>query len=102
LRQGDLINGHRPSVDALFYSVAKSVGAKAVGVILTGMGNDGAKGLLALRQSGARTLGQDESTSVVYGMPKVAAQLGAVEKQLPLSRIAAEIVALTSTVRKKE
>jgi two-component system chemotaxis response regulator CheB len=102
LRQGELINGHRPSVDALFYSVAKSVGAKAVGVILTGMGSDGAKGLLALRQSGAKTLGQDESTSVVYGMPKVAAQLGAVEKQLPLSQIAAEIVALTSTVRKKE
>ena len=63
------------------------------------MGSDGAKGLLALRQSGARTLGQDEATSVIYGMPKVAAQLGAVQKQLPLSSIAAEIVTLTSTAR---
>jgi two-component system chemotaxis response regulator CheB len=99
LRASDLINGHRPSVDALFHSVAKTTGSKSVGVILTGMGSDGAKGLLALRQAGARTLGQDESTSVVYGMPKVAAQMGAVEKQLPLSSIAAEIAALTSTVR---
>jgi two-component system chemotaxis response regulator CheB len=101
LRVGDQINGHRPSVDALFYSVAKAAGAKSVGVILTGMGSDGAKGLLALRQSGGRTLGQDEATSVVYGMPKVAAQLGAVQKQLPLDAIAAEIATLTSTARAK-
>jgi two-component system chemotaxis response regulator CheB len=99
LRTGDLINGHRPSVDALFHSVAKAAGAKSVGVILTGMGSDGAKGLLALRQSGARTLGQDEATSVVYGMPKVAAQLGAVQKQLPLGAIAAEIATLTLSTR---
>jgi len=100
LRAGDLINGHRPSVDALFHSVAKAAGSKSVGVILTGMGSDGAKGLLALRQSGARTLGQDEATCVVYGMPKVAAQLGAVQKQLPLEAIAAEIATLTLTARK--
>jgi two-component system, chemotaxis family, protein-glutamate methylesterase/glutaminase len=99
LRAGDLINGHRPSVDALFHSVAKTAGSQSVGVILTGMGSDGAKGLLALRRSGARTLGQDETTSVVYGMPKVAAQLGAVQKQLPLEAIAAEIAALTLTAR---
>jgi two-component system chemotaxis response regulator CheB len=99
LRPGDPINGHRPSVDALFHSVAKAAGAKSVGVILTGMGGDGAKGLLALRQSGARTLGQDEASSVVYGMPRVAAQLGAVQKQLPLNSIAAEIAALTLTAR---
>jgi two-component system chemotaxis response regulator CheB len=101
LRAGDLINGHRPSVDALFHSVAKAAGSKSVGVILTGMGSDGAKGLLALRQAGARTLGQDEATSIVYGMPKVAAQLGAVQKQLPLTSIAAEIANLTSNARMK-
>jgi two-component system, chemotaxis family, protein-glutamate methylesterase/glutaminase len=101
LRTGDLINGHRPSVDALFHSVAKAAGSKSVGVILTGMGGDGAKGLLALRQCGGRTLGQDESTSVVYGMPRVAAQLGAVQKQLPLEAIAAEIATLTTTARIK-
>jgi two-component system chemotaxis response regulator CheB len=78
LREGDLQSGHRPSVDALFYSVARHVGAKAVGVILTGMGADGAQGLLAMRKAGARTLGQNEATCVVYGMPKVADQIGAV------------------------
>ena len=66
------MSGHRPSVDALFQSVARNVGAKAVGVILTGMGGDGAQGLLAMRQAGARTVGQNEATCVVYGMPKVA------------------------------
>lgn len=86
LRSGDLISGHRPSVDALFSS-ASAFGARAAGVILTGMGKDGAKGLLAMREAGARTLGQDEASSVVYGMPKAAFELGAVEKQLPLSRI---------------
>ena len=84
LREGDLVNGHRPSVDVLFHSVARHVGAKAVGVILTGMGRDGAQGLLAMRKAGARTLGQDEATCVVYGMPKAAYQIGAVEKQAPL------------------
>ena len=96
VEEGDLVNGHRPSVDVLFDSVARSVGAAAVGVILTGMGRDGAKGLLNLRETGARTLGQDEASSVVYGMPKAAFELGAVERQLPLDKIAAEIIRLTN------
>jgi two-component system chemotaxis response regulator CheB len=82
------VNGHRPSVDVLFRSVARVVGKRSVGVILTGMGKDGAQGLLEMRNGGARTIGQDEATSVVFGMPKAAHELGAVERQLPLSRIA--------------
>ena len=99
LREGEPVNGHRPSVDALFHSVARNVGAKAVGVILTGMGRDGAQGLLAMRSAGARTIGQNEATCVVYGMPKVAFQIGAVEKQAPLQSIAAEVAALTARNR---
>lgn len=87
-KAGPRVNGHCPSVDVLFDSVAKSAGANAVGIILTGMGGDGAKGLLAMRKAGARTIGQDESTCVVYGMPKVAYDLGAVEHQEKLSDIA--------------
>jgi two-component system chemotaxis response regulator CheB len=85
---GDKVNGHCPSVDVLFESVAKAAGENAIGVILTGMGYDGAKGLLTLKRSGARTIGQDESSSVVYGMPKVAFNIGAVEKQASLNNIA--------------
>jgi two-component system chemotaxis response regulator CheB len=96
LRAGEPVNGHRPSVDVLFLSVGKAVGEKAVGVILTGMGRDGAAGLLAMRQAGARTFGQNEASSVVYGMPKVAFEWGAVEKQLPLARLGHEILAATS------
>jgi len=84
---GDKVNGHCPSVDILFESVAKEAGSDAVGVILTGMGYDGAKGLLSMRRKGARTVGQDETSCVVYGMPKVAYDIGAVEKQAPLSQI---------------
>jgi two-component system chemotaxis response regulator CheB len=84
---GEKVNGHCPSIDILFDSVAKEAGNSAVGVILTGMGYDGAKGLLAMRRRGARTIGQDEITSVVYGMPKVAFDIGAVEKQVALSKI---------------
>ncbi|MDH8678840.1 chemotaxis response regulator protein-glutamate methylesterase [Fusibacter bizertensis] len=84
---GDRVNGHCPSVDVLFESVAKECGNSAVGVILTGMGYDGAKGLLSMRRKGARTIGQDESTSVVYGMPKAAYEVGAVERQYPLDQI---------------
>ncbi len=97
VKSGDLVNGHRPSVDVLFESVAATVGERAVGVILTGMGRDGARGLLALREAGARTLGQDETTSVVYGMPKAAHEVGGVERQLPIGRIPGEIIALTNT-----
>ncbi len=89
---GDKVSGHRPSVDVLFNSVAKIAGANAIGVILTGMGSDGSKGLLAMRNAGARTLGQDEASCVVYGMPKVAHDIGAVEKQLPLLKIAQGIL----------
>lgn len=95
LRSSDTVNGHRPSVDVLFASVARTARAKAVGVILTGMGRDGAAGLLQMRQAGASTLGQDEATSLVYGMPKVAFETNAVERQLPLDKIAAHILSLT-------
>ena len=91
---GPRVNGHCPSAAVLIRSVASAAGAAAVGVILTGMGGDGAKGLLAMRQAGAHTVGQDEATCVVYGMPRVAWELGAVEYQLPLTAIAAKISAL--------
>jgi two-component system chemotaxis response regulator CheB len=84
---GEKVNGHCPSVDVLFESVAEAAGDKAVGIILTGMGADGARGMLQMRRKGARTIGQDEQSSVVYGMPKVAYEIGAVEKQAPLSEI---------------
>lgn len=87
-KQGEKVNGHRPSVDVLFESVAQAAGPHALGIILTGMGGDGAKGLLAMRKAGARTIGQDASTCVVYGMPKVAYDIGAVEYQEKLNDIA--------------
>ncbi|EGW39722.1 chemotaxis response regulator protein-glutamate methylesterase [Desulfosporosinus sp. OT] len=92
--EGDKVNGHCPSVDILFESVAKEAGRNAIGVILTGMGYDGAKGLLALRRKGARTIGQDEKSAVVYGMPKVAYNIGAVEKQTSLESIAQTIYSM--------
>ena len=94
IKAGPKVNGHCPSVDVLFDSVAKAAGADALGIILTGMGGDGAKGLLAMRKAGARTIGQDESTCVVYGMPKVAYDLGAVEYQEKLGDIAARTYAV--------
>jgi len=97
LRTGDTVSGHRPSVDVLFESVASNASANAVGVLLTGMGRDGASGLKALREAGARTIGQDENTSVVYGMPRVAFEIGAVEKQMPLEKIGDAILSLCST-----
>ena len=84
---GDKVNGHKPSVDVLFNSVAEKVGASAIGIILTGMGYDGAKGLLNMKQKGAITIGQDEKSCVVYGMPKVAYDIGAVLKQVSLKNI---------------
>jgi two-component system chemotaxis response regulator CheB len=86
------VNRHKPSVDYLFYSVASIVGKNSVGVILTGMGNDGAKGLLDMKKKGSKTIAQDENTSVVYGMPKVAFEIGAVEKVAPLENISKEIL----------
>jgi two-component system chemotaxis response regulator CheB len=88
---GPPVHHMRPSVDVLFRSVAEAAGPKAVGALLTGMGRDGAEGLLALRRVGAATLAQDEATSVVFGMPKEAAALGAVEKGTPLGCVAQEI-----------
>lgn len=96
VKQGPKVNGHCPSVDVLFQSVADIVGDKAIGIILTGMGGDGAKGLLAMRNAGARTIGQDESTCVVYGMPKVAYDIGAVECQERLPDIAKKTYQLLS------
>ncbi len=97
LDQQPRVNRHRPSVDVLFESVAAVVGAGAVGVILTGMGRDGARGLRAMRDAGARTLAQDEATSVVWGMPGAAVALGAVEHTVALDRIAERIVSYVSS-----
>jgi two-component system chemotaxis response regulator CheB len=99
LVQGDPVSGHRPSVDVLFNSVANAVGDKAVGAILTGMGRDGAQGLLAMRKAGAKTLGQDEQSCVVYGMPRSAFEIGAVEKQVSLSSMGQSILDLASARR---
>lgn len=99
LVERDPVNGHRPSVDVLFDSVAELAGRNAVGVILTGMGRDGAAGLLKMRHAGARTIGQNEKTCVVYGMPRVAFELGAVEHQYPLSSIGEEVLKITAARR---
>ncbi|HZZ68208.1 MAG TPA: chemotaxis response regulator protein-glutamate methylesterase [Phenylobacterium sp.] len=93
---GPPMSGHCPSVDRLFDSVARVAKARSVGVILTGMGRDGARGLHAIRDAGGRTLGQNEATCVVYGMPKAAFELGAVERQLPLEKIGPAIRQLTN------
>lgn len=90
------VSGHCPSVDVLFDSGAAVAGKQSVGVILTGMGRDGANGLLKMKKTGAYTIGQDEKSSVVYGMPMVAYNIGAVDKQLPLDRIADEIIRFLS------
>ena len=92
VKSGPLVNRQRPSVDVLFQSISKYAGANAVGVIMTGMGSDGAKGLLEIRQAGARTIGQNEASCVVFGMPKEAANINAVEKLVPLNRIPHEII----------
>ena len=86
--EGPLVNRHRPSVDVLFRSTARYAGANAIGVIMTGMGDDGAKGLLEMKEAGAKTIAQDEKSCVVFGMPHEAIKLGAAEKILPLDRIA--------------
>jgi two-component system chemotaxis response regulator CheB len=93
LVKGPTVSGHRPSVDVLFQSVAR-LRRPMTGVILTGMGRDGAQGLLEMRNAGARTLGQDEASCVVYGMPRVAFEIGAVERQLSLARLSNAILDL--------
>jgi two-component system chemotaxis response regulator CheB len=92
LHDGDPVSGHRPSVDVLFRSAVQAAGRKAVGAILTGMGKDGALGMLELRQTGAMTLGQDEESSLIYGMPRAAFERGAVQKQVSLSHMADAIL----------
>ena len=94
LNDGPPVNRHKPSVDVLFRSVAQNVGPNAVSVILTGMGNDGAKGMLEMKQAGASSIAQDEASCVVWGMPKEAVKQGGVDKELPLKKIADEILRL--------
>lgn len=93
---GEKVSGHRPSVDVLFSSVAKVACPNSIGVILTGMGSDGAKGLLEMKQNGAYTIGQDEESCVVYGMPMVAYKIGAVQTQAPLNKISEMILGYLS------
>ena len=92
VRDGPAVSRHRPSVDVLFRSAARSAGANAIGVIMTGMGDDGAQGLGEMRQAGAMTIAQDEATSVVFGMPREAIRRGAVQKVAPLHELAREIL----------
>jgi len=92
IKDGPLVSRHRPSVDVLFRSAAHNAGANALGIIMTGMGDDGARGLLEMRQAGAATIAQDEASCVVFGMPKEAIALGGAERVLPLESLAREIV----------
>ena len=100
LSDGPPVNRHKPSVDVLFRSAAQNAGSNAIGVLLTGMGDDGAKGLKELQEAGAPTIAQDENTSVVWGMPGAAVKLGAADKVLPLGKVAAAIQARLQAVRK--
>jgi two-component system chemotaxis response regulator CheB len=96
VRDGPLVSRHRPSVDVLFRSAARCAGSNAVGIIMTGMGDDGARGLLEMKEAGARTLAQDEATSIVFGMPKEAIARGAADKVIPLGSIARELLQATA------
>ncbi|WP_343525745.1 chemotaxis response regulator protein-glutamate methylesterase [Sphingomonas sp.] len=96
VREGPLVSRHRPSVDVLFRSAARNAGANAVGIIMTGMGDDGARGLLEMKEAGARTFAQDEATSVVFGMPKEAIARGAADKIIPLGHVARELLHATA------
>ena len=98
LLKTDPVNRHRPSVDVLFDSAAESVGRNAIGVILTGMGKDGAQGLLRMRKAGARTFGQDEGSCVVYGMPREAALIGAIDEVVSLSELSKRVLAALGKV----
>lgn len=96
VREGPLVSRHRPSVDVLFRSAARSAGSNAVGIIMTGMGDDGARGLLEMKQCGARTFAQDEASCIVFGMPKEAIGRGAADKVIPLGSIARELLHATA------
>lgn len=102
LKDGPLVNYQRPSVDVLFSSVAKAAGPKAIGVIMTGMGSDGARGLLEMKQAGAKTIAQDESTCVIFGMPKEAVKLGAVDEIAPLEEIPARILKAVREIARRQ
>lgn len=99
LTQDELTSGHRPSVDVLFESVAKQVGPMAVGAILTGMGKDGARGLKLMREAGAYTVGQSQSSALVYGMPRVAFEIGAVIEQAPVEQITSRLAAALTRIK---
>ena len=96
---GQKVSGHRPSIDVMFNSVSKSAGANAIGVILTGMGSDGANGLLNMRKAGAMTFGQDKKSSVVYGMPRVANEIGGVVKEDSLEALPSAILHHLETIK---
>jgi two-component system chemotaxis response regulator CheB len=96
IKDGPLVSRHRPSVDVLFRSAARAAGSNAVGIIMTGMGDDGARGLLEMKQGGARTFAQDEASSIVFGMPREAIARGAADKVIPLNHIARELLAATA------
>jgi len=99
---GPHVSRHRPSVDVLFRSAAYAAGRNALGIILTGMGDDGARGLLEMKQAGALTLAQDEESSIVFGMPKEAIALGAADRVVPLRRVAGEITAYAARAPQKD
>ena len=99
IRDGPLVSRHRPSVDVLFRSVSQTAGRNAIGIIMTGMGDDGAQGLLEMREAGARTLGQDEESSVIYGMPQAAMKRGAVMEQHSLGDLASATLKLDRASR---
>jgi two-component system chemotaxis response regulator CheB len=92
VKDGPMVHHQRPAVDVLFKSTARSAGSNSIGVILTGMGSDGAQGLLEMKQAGAKTIVQDERSCIVFGMPKEAIKLGAADKVAPLDQVAREIV----------
>jgi two-component system chemotaxis response regulator CheB len=93
LSQAAPVNHHRPSVEVLFRSAAQSVGANAIGVMLTGMGKDGAVGMMEMREAGAHNFAQDEATCVVYGMPRAAVEIGATHEILPIGEMARHVLA---------
>lgn len=97
LKPGGLVNGHCPSVDRLFSSMARALGPRAIGVLLTGMGRDGAQGLLDIHHAGGRTIAQDEASSIVYGMPRAAVDLGAVDIQYSIARIGHAVIEATAS-----
>jgi len=99
LKEGPLVSRHRPSVDVLFRSAARAAERNAIGVIMTGMGDDGARGLTEMREAGSINIAEDESTAVVFGMPKEAIARGAAEVVVPLPRIAGQIIAIASRKR---